>query len=311
MNLAVAVALVCFVIVALVGLAYERLAAARDTKRYTPPGRRIDVGGYCLHSLLMGEEHDGPTVLLKGGAGGCSLEWDLVQRPVSSFVRVCSYDRAGYGWSDVGPSPRTARRIADELHMFLRKGLIPGPYILVGHSIGGYFVREFARRYADQVAGMVLVDSVHPRQWAQPGLGQAATARNMRLMRLFSHMGLLRFAAHQKVSKLAMSAETKLAYIARIRRGVVNAVVSEVQSVQDEGDLRGLLGHKPLVVVSRTPRDTAFGRMLAAFQADLLGLSSNSTHLVARQSDHYVHLEQPHLVVEAVRQVVDRVRQSI
>lgn len=307
MNLALSFALLCFVLLPLAGFLYERLAAMRH---FDPPGKRVDAGGCRLHILCMGEDHTGPTVVLEGGAGGYSLEWDLVQRLVSEFARVCSYDRAGYGWSDTGTVPRTGAQIADELNTLLLNAAVPPPYILVGHSLGGYFVREYARRYSHQVAGMVLIDSVHPHQWKKVGLSQTATARNMKMMGWLSQVGLLRFAAWQKIRRLAMAAEAKAAYPALIARGILNAVVSEVESVQDEENMVGLLGDKPLCVVTRTPQNTAFGRMLTGFQMDFIGLSSRGSYHPARKSNHYVHLEEPALVVAAIRQVVEQVKQK-
>src|SRR5262245_14924563 len=124
-----------------------------------PPGKLVDIGGRRLH--ITGAGQGEPTVVMEAGAGDFSFDWRVVQPQVARFARVCAYDRAGYAWSDPGPTPRTMRQIAYELHTGLLKAGIKGPYILVGHSLGGAIVRTYVSQYPKEVAGMVLVDSVH------------------------------------------------------------------------------------------------------------------------------------------------------
>jgi pimeloyl-ACP methyl ester carboxylesterase len=153
------------VLVAVVALAYQAIASARNARRFPPPGKLVDVGGYRLHIHSTGDGGPGPTVVLDAGWLDCSLNWCLVQPEVAKFARVCAYDRAGMGWSDVGPLPRDSRQIVRELHMLLKNAGVPGPYVLVGHSFGGGNVRLFAHEYPQEVAGLVLVDSVAEDQW--------------------------------------------------------------------------------------------------------------------------------------------------
>ena len=124
-----------------------------------PPGRLVDAGGYRLHLHCTGTGR--PTVVLAAGLGDYSIDWGLVQPRVARFTRVCSYDRAGYAWSDPDPRPRSLQRAVDELQALLTNAEIPGPYVLVGHSWGGHIARVFAAQHRDAVAGMVLVDSSH------------------------------------------------------------------------------------------------------------------------------------------------------
>ena len=127
---------------------------------YPPPGRLVDIGGWRLHLNCTGEPMAGrPTVVLEAGAGDFSVEWSLVQPGVDRFAHVCSYDRGGDGWSDLGPHPRTFRQIVYELHTLLERAGERGPYILVGHSYGGWLVRLYQSTYPGEVAGMVLVDA--------------------------------------------------------------------------------------------------------------------------------------------------------
>src|ERR687895_502303 len=142
---------------ALSGAAYQWIATRHDLAANPAPGRLVDVGGHRLHIRCTGSGE--PTVILENGLGGSSLvAWSLVQPEVARFTRVCSYDRAGMGYSDPGPSPRTARRIAGELAKLLARSGIAGPVVLVGASIAGFDVRVFASDHPERAAGLVLVD---------------------------------------------------------------------------------------------------------------------------------------------------------
>ena len=131
-------------------------------KKYPPPGKMIDVGGYSLHLNCSGKK--GPSVILDSGLGDFSLTWYNIQPQIAKFSHVCSYDRAGLGWSDKGPNPRTCVMIAQELHTLLHNANVKPPYILVGHSLGGLNMQVFADLYPNEVAGLILLDSSHENQ---------------------------------------------------------------------------------------------------------------------------------------------------
>src|SRR5437899_547203 len=147
------------VVAALSGATYQWLATRKDLALTPPPGRRVDVGRHRLQLWCTGA--GAPAVILDSGLGGSSAEWGDVQPEVARFTRVCSYDRAGMGYSDPGPSPRTARRIASELATLLGRSGIAGPVVLVGASIAGFNVRVFAADHPERAAGLVLVDASH------------------------------------------------------------------------------------------------------------------------------------------------------
>jgi pimeloyl-ACP methyl ester carboxylesterase len=127
-----------------------------------PPGRLIDLGGWRMHLHCTGSQVTAaPTVVLESGIGDSSIEWSLLQPRVAAFARVCSYDRSGTAWSDPGPAPHTGRQIVYELRALLASGGESPPYVLLGHSMGGRYVRMFASTYRDVVAGVVLVDANH------------------------------------------------------------------------------------------------------------------------------------------------------
>ena len=141
------------------------MAEAADAKAYPPPGQLVDVGGYRLHINCTGT--GSPTVVIEAGLGDWSTSWGFVQPEVAKTTRVCTYDRAGMGWSEAGPLPRDAAQFAKELHTLLQNANIPGPYVMVGHSLGGLGVRVFVHDYASEVAGVVLIESMNPKQLAQ------------------------------------------------------------------------------------------------------------------------------------------------
>ena len=186
-------------LLAFIGFLYQNIASAVDASRYPPPGKLIDVGGYRLHLYCTGTSHSGsPTVILEAGGGGGSVGWSKIQPGVASFTRVCSYDRAGYGWSDNGPLPRTAGRIVTELHTLLTRAAVPGPYVLVGHSFGGLIVRLYAYRYPQQVAGLVLVDSISEEGVRFPELRAivASVANLLTLCQVLAPFGIVRLLGH-------------------------------------------------------------------------------------------------------------------
>src|SRR5882724_5526479 len=162
--LAVLVATLALPVVA--GAVYQVIETRRARRRFPPPGRFVRVNERQMHVQVTGEGT--PTVVFESGMGASCLSWTRVQPQVAQFTRAVSYDRAGHGGSDPAREPRTAQQIALELHTLLDAAGVPGPYVLVGHSFGGYVNRAFAHLYRDEVAGMVLVDSVHPAEWENP-----------------------------------------------------------------------------------------------------------------------------------------------
>jgi pimeloyl-ACP methyl ester carboxylesterase len=183
-----AVVLVC-------GAVYQIIGTLRDRRRFAPPGRLVRFDkSKDAHPCNRGRH---TTVVFESGMGASSLSWTQVQREVAQFSRAVSYDRAGHGWSDATSEPRTARQIAKELHALLNAAGVPGPYVLVGHSFGGYVVRAFADLYRHDVVGMVLVDSIHPAEWVNPTAEQLKVIHvGMRyawIAAWLARLGLIRF----------------------------------------------------------------------------------------------------------------------
>lgn len=141
------------------------IAAGRTQQAGAPrgpaPGVLVDIGSHKLHLRCLGPAGAGPTVILEAGGGGFSSTWSLVQDALSSRLRTCAYDRAGLGWSQAGPVPRTMKQEVFELHALLKAAKVPGPYVLVGHSLGGLLVRRYTEQYGSDVIGVVLAAATH------------------------------------------------------------------------------------------------------------------------------------------------------
>jgi pimeloyl-ACP methyl ester carboxylesterase len=154
------------------GAVFQLSMTLWESHIYPPPGKLVDIGRLRLHINCTGA--GSPTVIMEAGPNDSSVIWQLVQPDISRFTRVCSYDRAGFGWSDAPNEPRTSWNIANELDRLLARAAIPGPYVLVGHDFGTLDLRVFTARHRQQVAGMVLVDSVHPDIHNRPPFNVAA-----------------------------------------------------------------------------------------------------------------------------------------
>jgi pimeloyl-ACP methyl ester carboxylesterase len=301
-------------VLALAGASYEAIAAAGDARRYPAPGQLVDVGGYRLHIQCVGT--GSPTVVLDAGLSGSSLDWSLVQPSLGRSTRVCAYDRAGMGWSDPGPQPRTPRQIADELHTLLTKAGIPGPYVLVGHSLAGKNVRLFALTHPDQVAGMVLVDARSEYVDANTSPAEVQTfqwesAVQAILYRVARSVGLVRLIGASFWGGEAMPREmrTEGMLLTTSRRAVEAQTAEGLERAADDALLQAApsLGERPLVVLASEQNMTGTPYW-AEGQRRQAALSTNGRLIVPAGSVHYIHWEQPALVIDAVRQVIEDVR---
>lgn len=305
-------------VIATAGFFYENISEARD-RRFNPmPGQLVDVGGYKMHIDCIGQ--GSPTVILDSGLGDSYISWHKVQPQIAQFVRVCSYDRAGLGYSDSGPHPRTSKDIAGELRTLLHNAGVAPPYILVGHSMGGYDVRLYASLYRGEVAGMVLVDSSHPEQRKRlpPALNDldASWLREQELLEFTLPFGIPRLLGFCDNDVKARAAECNFH---SAREAVAEMKTFPVSVAQTAAT--GSLGNMPLAVISHDPDkpqpdlpedlvkpiNSAWQQM----QEELSHLSTAGTHVIARNSGHYIQIDRPEVVIEAVRTVVDQARQSL
>lgn len=269
-----------------------------------PPGQRLDIGGYRLHIYCRGQ--GSPTVVFDSGIGGFSLEWIDIQSALAPYTRVCVYDRAGYGWSDRSPYPRTTNVIVQELHRLLQAAKVAAPYLLVGHSFGGYNIRYFAGEFPREVAGLVLVDASHPQQFS---LFPKPAVKRERGSDLSAPSGT---RIVQPVFPAAYPAQVRqLAFMLMVRRRSTRVQLQELEHFQESAQ-QVLARHDrfpkiPVTVLSRGKRvwphnryGDAMERIWKTLQHDLLSLSGRSEQRIALRSGHAVHLDQPQLVIASI-----------
>jgi pimeloyl-ACP methyl ester carboxylesterase len=294
---------------ALVGYLYEPWAEARDAKANPPPGRLVDVGGYSLHINCTGS--GSPTVVIESGWGDSSAAWAWVQPEVAKTTRVCTYDRAGMGWSEASPEPRMAREFAKELHTLLAKANEPGPYVLVGHSMGGFTILVYAHDYPDEVSGLVLVDAQKLPASDAASFNPAPKPGVNPLPSWIARIGLVRLLSGPLGSVKDLPEQDKQAYKAySVAPRSAQTFIDEGMGMSEGGAQAKAvttLGALPLLVLSAGLDETADH---TASQAGFLLLSSNSQQLFAEESGHEIHIEQPEAAVAAILQMVQQVPET-
>ncbi len=304
-------------LLALAGASYQAVATSVDARRFPEPGQLIDIDGIQLKLNCTGK--GSPTVVLEAGLGDVLIGWKRVQSQIAEFSRVCSYDRAGYGGSDPGQMPRTSTQIAKELHSLLQKAGEKPPYLLVGHSFGGYNVRVFNGQYPDQVAGIVLVDATQedqyallPKAWNE--IGAAMLRRYKRQAAwapIFIDLGIARaMLRFQGIQGSYLILQSKY----------VKARASELEAIQtsaEQARAAGNMSDKPLVVLTagRTA-DASLKSALSArdfedyqriwvddLQLRLTHLSIRGKRIIVPDSGHDIPSERPDTIVDAVREL--------
>ena len=311
---------------------------------FPPPGKLVDAGGWRLHLNCTGDARPSqPTVILEAGKGDFSVEWSLVQTGVAKFARVCSYDRAGDGWSDLGPHPRTFHQIVYELHTLLDKAGVKGPFVLVGHSYGGWLVRLYASTYPAEVAGMVLVEggADNPRRLLPDGRpahsSDLVTGRPIPAVKVSNPLRVsdippgalsqMRAGMQDAVKQANDPPRNKLPAEAQRMRtwalGQLGHVAAAVNPFEDE-ELAALraerakserpLGDMPLIVLIRGkseedgPDGKAFEEEHRREHAALAAMSRKGKLVIATHSGHHIQLDEPGLVIKSIRDVLEAVR---
>jgi pimeloyl-ACP methyl ester carboxylesterase len=311
---------------------------------FAAPGKLVEVGGWRLHLHCTGDIRTGqPTVILEAGKGDFSVEWSLVQPGIARFARVCSYDRAGDGWSELGPHPRTMKQITYELHELLARAGERPPFVLVGHSYGAWLVRVYQSTYPADVAGLVLVESGGSDPWRMMPDGRLVRSSELVTNRPIPPVktaGPLRVsdippgALSQMMAGLATASASanepprnKLPGQAQQMRtwalGQLGHVAAAVNPFEHD-ELAALraahlaaerpLGELPLVVITRGlpdeqgPNAQAMEEDHRRDQALLAGLSRTTRHITAAGSGHHVQLDEPNLVIQEIQQLLDGLR---
>jgi pimeloyl-ACP methyl ester carboxylesterase len=257
----------------------------------------VNIGSHSLHIYCIGE--GSPPVVIDVGFGDSYTNWHTVQEGATQDTQVCAYERAGYGSSQPGPMPRSSQQVADELRLLLEKADIPGPYVLVGHSLGGLNMQVFVSQYPDLVAGAVLLDP------PPPGFITGERFLELYQMAEGETAGLLA-AAEQARQAADPEEKAKASFyetLASEHAMMMAESAQQVAAIESFGDM-------PLIVLASGKPNPAFGDSAEAFQQfwieqnqALATKSANGTFILAEESGHNLHLDAPDVVLDAIRQV--------
>jgi pimeloyl-ACP methyl ester carboxylesterase len=319
----------------LLGAVYQEMGTRADQKRFPPPGRMIDLGTHRLHLLDAGKGTQ--AIVFESGLMSTVLSWQGIQEELAAKFRVICYDRAGMGWSDIGPFPRTADKIVDELHTLLERAGVPPPFLLVGHSFGGLTMPLFAARYPSEVLGVVLVDPVAASEWNPPSQNDRKRIRvgsNIcRRAAALSRFGILRFILlllHSGASRVgnrlvrliskdapADSASTSspwfwslpsneraMAAVFWIQQKFCVTVASQLENLPESAASVAVLGSfsdKPVVILSAeiTPEHRREEHIAITKKLP------RGRHITAEKSGHWIMIDQPDLLVDTIKEVAD------
>jgi pimeloyl-ACP methyl ester carboxylesterase len=324
----------------LAGVLYQAIGTIRDRRRFAAPGALGPVGPHQLHYRCEGT--GSPAVILEAGIAASSITWSRVRPVIAKSTRVCSYDRAGLAWSEGTSTARSMATLVSELRLLLEHAGVGPPYVLVAHSFGGLIIRAFARAHPEKVAGLVFVDPLHPEEWCDPSPNQRHMLRGgiflSHVGALLARLGVVRLslallsggkpAAPRRFSRLfgksaAALLEHMVGEVQKLPQDVLPAVQAHWSSPKA---FRGLwqhlaampscsadvvrgadaFGNIPIVVLSAGARNA---RWLAADQT-LAGASSSGRHITSTHSGHWVHLDDPELVIRAILDVVEAIRRT-
>lgn len=281
-------------------LSYTSAASAAEHQPFHPPGKFINLGMHVMYIDCFGDKS--PTVLIDVGIADSSANWYKLAKDLSKDVRTCVYDRAGYGWSDPGPGKRTTAQIVHELNMLLEFAEVPGPYVLVGHSFGGFTARYFAATHPNKIVGAVLIDSSHPDQIYR--LSELDNVKKKPPMKI----------SRREAAPTTMTEFEKRWYLLNSSRKAVFAQMNELKYFKEsayEVKHSGPMPDIPLAILTRgkTQLPEINGTSLESawrdMQKDLLKLSKNSWQTIIKDSSHNIYKDAPEEVISNILKVVN------
>ncbi|WP_052124258.1 alpha/beta fold hydrolase [Ureibacillus manganicus] len=308
----------------LLGLCYEQISRRNDARRPLP-GQLLDVGGYPLHITERGES--GSTIVLIHGAGDSSYSWIHIQRELSKYARVITYDRAGMGSSGNGPIP-IPKNTVNELNTLLQNSGAQGPYIIVGHSLGGLIARLYALKYPKQVAGLVFLDSTHEflKDDTKFKQGFGFIGFMLKILRVLSPFGIPRFFGNV-FNLLPMYGNEQKYYKSQIHpeeykqwKGIVYRILAgktaglefkgawahldEAAKQLNNSSVKPQFGDLPIAVLN----NPGFGEQWTEMQKELATRSTNHIHMTSDRKGHSLQMPRPEYVIDVVQHVMKQVQ---
>lgn len=309
-----------FALLVIVGIIYEQISRSISEDKFQPDGEFVNIGTHELHFLKKG--NGGPTIIFESGLDpGGHLPWYKVQNECSEFATTISYDRAGVLWSERGENPKSCEAISDELKKLLIETNCPKPYIVVGHSLAGLFLRDFIAKNKNDINGVIFIDVSHPEQDERKSDELKALSKPISpwLIRFSNATGLLRLFYNQT-------------YPNTNKNDTINQIVHNMfykgasTFIEEQESLPLLLVESkkyndfdsiPLKIVTGYSENRyseikdsdlrlTFFNYKMKLQKDLLNLSTNSEQILAKESGHYVQLEQPEIVISLIRDLVKK-----
>lgn len=285
--------MILVLILAIAGTVYQTAATEADQRRYPPPGILVNVGGYKMHLYCMGD--GSPTVILDSANMGTVSNWAWIQPEAGKVTRVCAYDRADSGWSDLSPQPNDTRQNAEALHMLLENAGESGPYVLVGHSFGGLYVRMYAEMFPDEVAGMVFIEGTLPdglKALGKPDvMPNAPDAGMMDATPFISRLGILRLMGFpptdpdlpepQRGELQAYLSSTKLAESLKRQYHLFPVLLDQVRPLY----VAESLGDIPVAVILGSEGDGGIAEWQDLFAAQA-ALSTNHMTIIVDGANH-------------------------
>ena len=312
---------VAFAAAVAISSSYNALVLHHFWAANRPGGNLVAVNGHNMRIDCTG--NGSPTIVLDAGLGNDGLIWAGVQPVLSKTTRVCSYDRAGFGWSDAVPGPRDADHIAGELHELLHHAGVAGPVVLMGHSISGIYMRDYATRYPANVVGMVFVDASTPLQDQNPAMKAGGSKGPppwlIRFAMIAGGPRLIGMCSPHAKGATTHTRKLQAEDLCRLRYSALAAEAKSFHQSGQETIHSGPYGALPILILSHDParlvpkqnatkqdvdRQNAWSQM----QEDMKKLSTRSRRIIARGSTHYVLLDRADLIDQEVPLFIEQIR---
>ncbi len=286
----------------------QQIITKREATKYQPPGIVVNTGTSKLHALVSGEGK--PTIILEAGMGGVSLDWSFVQPELSKLSTVLSYDRAGYGWSEMNEEGVTSEEYVENLRMLLANLKLAPPYILVGHSFGGLNTRLFAASYPEEIAGLVLVDSVHEHYYLPEYMSEKRRAGFIKMLTVYrfgymlAPLGIPRFLKQhigsKKLPQYFLRQAKAMGYKSSTYKTVYMELMKAQESAKQVQAAEPIPDTIPITVLSAGKQTEEWREQ----QLQLAKLNNNTNHMIANESWHSIQIHEPKAVISVIKEMV-------